>query len=574
MEPEGDGRPERPELLVVVVDVANIRPRHKSDVEGQRSSGPTSLTFIDLCLNSIQLAARGAIVVKFADRSLLDALPAPDREEVLRRSELHFAEPDKIFLVPYADRPILAGAHDLEATIISNDRFKDPKLDEFKVSEVRHFRHHYDKADNSFNFPAMSDGRQLDRWWSLQFRDVPDMWFVSEEYLEIDWQLRDRIHEVTFQWRSEPITHRPQVPAPIGAGILAAEDEFDLQADSPPDLVPAGNRFGTPEQAPYVEPARRKLRLPIAFMDDLESVIELHGEEARVVGQLGRGTDGSLVLRWFEGGPHAKFAPLSTPTSMPEGAWVSVPCRVNDGEVVRLELLRGETVESLSFEEVLTLRNNVGSTTTSPPGRGTWAVPGFARPLVYLNLLRRRGGGRTRTGNQGRNDSDTRRLRHVAVFRDGREAREERWLTDEEETLAGLEYAEKLQQWKSAQAQEQERRRREGEAERKKKEEELAERFRQEWDERRRQAAKQAERKRELVERREREREVQRRLQEEYLAELAAARRRRVVVVVLVLTIVAAGAVMLISAFSGGDGAGAVSAVAGSSRAVITVHVR
>ena len=78
----------------------------------------------------------------------------------------------------------------------------------------------------------------------------------------------------------------------------------------------------------------------------------------------------------------------------------------------------------------------------------------------------------------------------------------------------------------------------------------------------------------ELVERREREREAQRRLQEEYLAELAAKRRRRILVAVLVLAVVVTLAIVLVSAFSGGDGAGAVSAVAVSSRAVIAGHVR
>lgn len=529
------GRPERPERLLVVVDVANIRPRDRTGRGGRRSNGPTSLTFIDLCLSSIQMAAPGAIVVKFADMSLLDVLPRTDREEVRRRSGLHYSEPDKIFLVRYADRPVLTGAHAFEASIVSCDKFDDPELDELKISEVRHFRHEYDPARSTFAFPDIGGGIPLDVWWEHQFGHVPEPWFVSDEYLEIDWQVRSGVHDSTFQYHSEPLTHRPLIPAGAIAGPQEDHDdrpEHDGLAQSWPDVL-----HGDAVSAPSGVPVRRLPGLRVVFVDDLDAVARLDGSDARVVGRISRRSAAGLVLEWFEGGASAPLVPAPGAAVPEKRTWVSVPCRViAPGGAVRLEMLHGGAAQVLSFAEVMSLRT-ASAPAATPTARTNWAVPGFARAFVQLSRLRDRRGSRWPRSN-GEPGMPTRSVRLVPVFREGRIDHEERLVTEAEETAAQLEAADKQLRWRLAEAQATEERRRD-EASRRREEEDRLQREADQAEHRRRQEDLER-RRHELVERRRRELEEQERLQAQLAAERTAARNRRLLVATAITAVVLA----------------------------------
>ena len=104
--------PEAPEKLVLVVDTANIRDRSKSNrffFRNREKREIASLEFIDRCLYSLSVEARGSVIMNFADRSLRDDLPKKSRDEFDRRSELVPTDPHKFFVVgtAEADDPLI-----------------------------------------------------------------------------------------------------------------------------------------------------------------------------------------------------------------------------------------------------------------------------------------------------------------------------------------------------------------------------------------------------------------------------------------------------------------------------------
>jgi len=557
------GGPERPEYLLIVVDVANIRPRDKSSRKDGRSTGPTTLAYIDLCLNYIQMAAPGAVVVKFADRSVLDVLSEKDRDEMRRRNELHFSEPDKIYLVRYADRPVLAAAHLFEASIVSCDQFADAELEELKTAEVRQYRHLYDKAERMFSFPEMNGGRPLDRWWSLEFAEVPETWFVSDEYLEIDWQLRSKVHDETFAHHHDPLTYRPEVP-PMPRGSAAD-----------PGYVPAGQTVpaipAPPERPSGRVPSRPATQLPVVFAYEFLEVADTDGLEARAVGRTGRSADGQLTLEWFAGGLSGQVLQTRGSAPVPEGTWVTMPCRieVRDGNVT-LEQFDGEEIQLLTFPEVMALRESTAQRKATRSTAGTWSIPSFTRAFVQISRLRER----RRTAQSGASDAP--RLRMVPVFQDGQLEHVEMSLTDREEAAAVLKAEEELHSWKTEQAALADERRRIADEERKRRDAALDQRIAD--DERRRRQSEQTladRRKRQEEERKHREVERER-LRQELAKQETVARRRRIMLVATILFLLVAATVVVVLAVWGMPGASAsiTSVVEGLNRASAAGHGR
>ncbi len=538
------GGPERPEYLLIVVDVANIRPRDKSSRKDGKPTGPTSLAFIDLCLNYIQMAAPGAVVVKFADRSVLDALPKNDRAEMKRRNELHFSEPDKIYLVQYADRPVLAAAHLFEASIVSCDRFADAELEELKTAGVRQYRHLYDKAERMFSFPELNDGRPLDRWWTLEFAQVPEPWFVSDEYLEIDWQLRSKVHDETFAYHHDRLTHRPELPSlPLGSVV----DSDHVPAERAVPVAPA-----TPARPSRESQSRPVRRLPVVFAYELHEYAGPDVREARVVGRTERSAGGRLTVGWFAGGLSGRLIPASGGAPIRAGAWVSVPCRIEarDGNVTLEQLDDGE-VNELTFTEVLAMREPAASRKMPRAAATTWSIPSFTRAFVQISRLRER----RKTAPSPA--PGTARLRVVPVFRDGQLEQVEMTLTDQEEVATVLEAERQLHSWKIEQAELADKRRREAEEERKRRDAELDRRIADDERRRRELEEKLVERRKRQEEERKRQEEERERLRREVVRQETVARRWRIMLVAAILFLLVATTVVLALAVWGMPGASA-----------------
>lgn len=357
-----------PTQLLVLVDVANL-------VDRQRVPAKKWLSHLDSMLETIETIAPQAIVVKFADRHNLAKYLSPESpgfRELERRNDLDYHDPDKIYLVHYADKPILEAASRTNGIVISNDQFTEhvdllPLV--HKKFSVRHQRRGF---RGTHVFSECHDGISLGDWWAEVGGAVQS---DSSETLDLhNYRVRQLVNELTFEWTSEQLTYNPFVPRfpPVAVPRRSEEpDRDDSDAPHAHEIVPIRRR----------SPVRVVLRA-----DEVGARRDLLGERVAVVGTFAV-YGGAVHIEWYLGyDPVRLFGEVSMDDAPAVGfARVVGTLSTVDGQVV-LDIDGSEGVGEISYGEILARRHDVGMTPVRP---GPWVMP-KTRVLLSVFAGRRR----------------------------------------------------------------------------------------------------------------------------------------------------------------------------------------
>jgi hypothetical protein len=379
-------RPRIPEKLLLLVDIANIRPRGDGQIKrflnsfkwrSQGSYESTTLEFIDRCIKDLENEAPGAVIVKFADRALFEALPMGDREEFFRRSELSFEEPEKIVLIStaQADKPLITAADALEATIISQDNFEQKELRAMMTSEFAIFKFRFDVEADRFIF-LQKNGPRLSEWWATNVGELSDAWYKGDERLGVEYQLRSMVRELTYEFHSEPLTFRPIVPEDALEELERLAREREQQRGLIEKIRSKTVSFGESERT--------------VFADEFTVLDEHIGRVILLIGRL-EGNENGQWVEWFSGyRPIALVGPI-IPDVYGKDRFVAVTGRLetdNSGLVLRLDPDRHFGYRM--FNDVIGARPIfLGSEDPIEVQRqDPWRFPSFSHSFTLLRRIR------------------------------------------------------------------------------------------------------------------------------------------------------------------------------------------
>lgn len=406
--------------LLVVVDVANIRPRSEEQKHRflrkfskswkfRSDEGPTSFEFIDQCLFDLERVAPGAVIVQFADFSLRDSLERDDQKEFLRRQDLADYDRNKIFVVgaAEADEPILITSLHIGGVVISRDTFK--KYSHLLEDRSRLFEHDYTPDTSSFTF-ARRDNLNLSEWWSHANGFVTGEWLSSNEYLDVEFALRTRVKEVAWPWISIPLTHKPELPEGIYEFVeqkqklrrritgpkRSARISQDSEEILPKDPIPSESKgVGSHGSAIGVSASSVKKKRPSRYLlaDDFAGMRKFDGQYVTVVGRLvGEET---AKLQWLPGTEAIVLEGLSM-TSLDVGnAFVECSGGLTiRGDSICLTVTDKNAVSRTTYSNI---RNNLKDQSravgTSSRDAKPWKVLNLAESVLALLHLRRQVGG-------------------------------------------------------------------------------------------------------------------------------------------------------------------------------------
>lgn len=371
------------EDLVLVVDLANIRPRtyaHRQKYFARLKSkfmkAPpeemrTSLAYIDECIGNLHAVTPGSVVLKFADYALIDYLPEEDVEEYRRRAGLDNHHEDKIFIVgtAQADIPLLAAVNRVGGCIVSNDNFQARELKIWITPETRIVKFVYSDENNRFIFTA-PDGRDLYQWWKEVNSYVTVEWLESREYLDIASRLHLRVREATFEWINVPLTQIPTVPKDIDRVLVKKRVPVITRED---------------------EAVRETL-----FAEELERLHTFVGARVSIVGKLTIVNELTGVTWWHRAQPIV----LANPPSFTSKDWdqyvkVTGKLIIRDGALT-LQVKSGASYESWNSQQLedayLGKPNELISNPTNDAPQG-WDFPSFVHSMRTLRRLKRQPGG-------------------------------------------------------------------------------------------------------------------------------------------------------------------------------------
>ncbi len=421
----GNLAPQDRTQLLLLVDVANIRPRvdknwrvflSRIGLSGLklRDNEFTSLRFIDECLFDLASKAPGAVIVQFADFKLQDHLSPDDRRELLRRSRLEYGDPAKIFVIrtAKADFPLLYGRARVGGSIVSGDRFRDDHFVGLVPAGMPTFHHRIDPKTGEFRFDLHGDpGFPIEKWWDEHNGYVTGEWLASDDYAETESLLRHQVREATFEWHDERLTFNPSIALDSDGQILvpqreprirplrerprkrrasAARDEQSVapvgRAQTPPDLDGASDfEFGF---------AGEKRPRPVAYLlaDEHRRMRAMVGEYVAVAGKPV--TRNSVVCLGWTTGVRPVVLSNAPQLSVSDLDGIVEVCGYVEisGEEVRLRLEDDELPTQRTFADIKhELSRRRIQTVDSPPSGHEWRIVGFPEPLRFLRNVAGRG---------------------------------------------------------------------------------------------------------------------------------------------------------------------------------------
>lgn len=372
------------EDLILVVDVANIRPRtyaHRErffqKISSKFRKAPpqekrTTLLYIDECLAGLAAAAPGAVIMKYADYALADYLPDEDLPELDRRSRLDSYDDDRIFIIEtaQADVPLLAAVNRVGGCVVSNDNFQSRELRKWITPKTRIIKQVYSDEFNAFSF-RMPDGRDLNDWWSEINGFATQDWLESDDYLDIENRLRSRVKEATFEWIDERLTFVPEVPTDIER-VLQVAEPFATRVDA----------YTEPEI--YSEPE-------LVFAEEIDRLRDLVGQPVALVGKLVVVKE-LIAITWS-----MQSIPIEL-TNPPEFArkdwrgYVRVRGLLTERDgILTLQVQKNSSYDSFNFAALTDLYLGRSSFTQLPRESSSnvrWYFPSFQRTMRVLKQLR------------------------------------------------------------------------------------------------------------------------------------------------------------------------------------------
>jgi peptidylprolyl isomerase len=304
VESDSADSPIDPTKLVLLVDLANFRPRGDAKkvflrnvpwwTTGKRKE-KTNLFYIDRCLSELRNRVPIPIIISFCDQTIKNSLTEEeDWDEIKRRSQLSIYDSDKVFLTKslkedeIADAALILVATELGSPIISGDRFRD----------VGHsgliFEQSFDVRRDAFRFTQIVNGHphgvHLDDWWIDWTGDISDEWLKSDQREEAESLIKYRVRNSTLDTLYiEPTTHNPIVPKDALQIFESRKSERAAKREQQRVVVQGQveSRIG------FTNPET------VIYADEWSRLEEYQGRVVTLVGRLVDTENGQLV-EWFK----------------------------------------------------------------------------------------------------------------------------------------------------------------------------------------------------------------------------------------------------------------------------------
>lgn len=379
MRNEGRG-PKKPEQLLVVVDIANLRPEHLRAEMGYGPDDrwlPTTMAYIDSCLAQLGEMTPGSVVVKIADYALRRSLSEEDQLELFRRASLPWEHPDRIYLVRWADPVVLTAASHYGAAVISGDKYDDPELAHLRSPDVRYFKPKFDPSSGRFSFGQGVLRRNLATWWRSNLGDMDAAWPGSEDHNDIAFNLRSFVHELTAEFHSDVTSYQ----------VWREGEVVPLHTENRNHAVPKPKRVYEPLRewvAPVPKGPPPGVSVPVFFCDDDRELAPFSGRKIFLVGR-GAVRDGRTFLEWLPNDDRFEVhgrADIST-TGINDFVKVLLQVHVEE-ESLKLIAVEGTAPVHMGMAEVLAAREvrQREAVPVSP-----WSFPRSREALVNLKRL-------------------------------------------------------------------------------------------------------------------------------------------------------------------------------------------
>ncbi len=322
-----------PAKLVLLVDIANFRPRDGAQKVFLRDRGwrdifgneKTNLRYVNQCLLELEKQAPGAIVISFCDHGIGKTFESEeDWIEIKRRSQLSSTEPNKIFFTrKKADYALIRAANELGSPIVSHDGFVKEKHGGIV------FVQSFDVKENVFHFTKKMSGRltatKIGEWWADQSIEFTDEWLQSTERDAAEFRIRQRVDILTFDLLvEEKVTHSPDVPENALQTLQRQNSEREARREQRriaiQGKVKSFSGFTEPET--------------VIYADEWSRLEEYQGRVVTLIGRLVDTEDGQFV-EWFKNFRQISMIGDTIPETYGKDRFVVVTGRLEEADGVQ-----------------------------------------------------------------------------------------------------------------------------------------------------------------------------------------------------------------------------------------------
>jgi len=382
-----------PTKLVVLVDLANFRPRGKAvkvflenvHFWSRKPDGKTNLKYIDGCLWELEKQTPNSIIISFCDQHIRDSMADEEWMEIRRRSQLSIYEPDKVFLTQsiseatIADAALILVASELESPIISGDRFSDVGYSGLV------FEQSFDVKKGVFRFRQIVNGRpvgmELRDWWADRIGNNSHEWLKSDEREEAEYHIRHRIRNRTEdKLYIEPTTQNMIIPA---VGVRKDESRKSKRLSK-------GGQQGVFVPRQDERPIEFAYPETVIYADEWLRLERHQGEVVSLIGRLVDSESGQIV-EWIR-----NYRPIAIigdliPVSNGNDRFVVVTGRLEkNGDLFSIHLDSASEVQRMQFRDIvadrpLHLRDEMPLGNLEPE---KWRFPSFLPSLNFRQRLR------------------------------------------------------------------------------------------------------------------------------------------------------------------------------------------
>ena len=410
MEPESADSPLDPIKLVLLVDLANFRPRKdgrkledsrevflgnrpwrqssKGKSNGRKEQKElTTLEYIDKCLSELRRQTPGSIIISICDRSVKDSLKRMEWSELESRGRLPISNPEKVHFTQSkeADDALHQAGERFDLPIVSFDRFEGKYKGPI-------FAQSYDVKNHCFLFEEIRDkrysGLKLDDWWSANVGKIPENWSRVFTVADIG-ALKQEILEPAFSSLFE------------SSGGLTQRLGFSRNI-----LELLGIRKSGSNEGQESEPIGVVVQIvsnsvsekPRIYADEWLRLERNQGEVVSLIGRLVDSESGQIV-EWIRDYRPIAIIGDSIPVSTGNDRFVVVTGRLEqNGDLFSIHLDSASEVQRMRFRDIVAerpirLRDEKSLGDFEPE---KWSFPSF---LPSLNFRQRLRSSRAKPGN-------------------------------------------------------------------------------------------------------------------------------------------------------------------------------
>ena len=381
--------PVDPTKLVLLVDLANFRPRgdaRKVFLQNGHwwtfdKKEKTNLQYIDRCLSELEDQAPGSIIICFCDQNIQKSVGDEDWIEIERRSQLSIYNPDKVFFTQSktADDALTRAAEEMGSPIISHDKFRAEGFGGIVFDQS------FDVQADAFRFTQMENGRpvgqQLGDWWVDRTIEFTDDWLESNEREAAELLIRQQVRNSTFEFLlKEEVTHNPVLPE----NALEKFESRKSEREAKREQQRIAKQGKTKSPTGFAEPET------VIYADEWSRIEEYQGRVVTLIGRLVDTENGQLV-EWFENFQQISIIGDTIPETYGKDRFVAVTGRLEEVDGVQsIHLDPTKHIGYRWFADVVAGRpiylQDEDPFEEVEPER--WRFPSFLPSLIFVRRLR------------------------------------------------------------------------------------------------------------------------------------------------------------------------------------------